>query len=287
MTAASELVLYAGCLPATPFAELVAAAASAGFDAISVWPLVYRRAISREGLDPPTMGAMVRDAGLRVTDVDACGDWLPAPEVADDLPPMFRSIWTRHQFFDAATALGADTVVAAHLTGGAVTVAQAIDGFAALCDDAAERGLRVALEFMPFSAIGDLATGWSIVRQADRPNGGLVLDVCHLARGGWDADGLRAVPPDRVFSVQLGDGPQAAPVDLRDEAMFHRALPGHGELGVAGFLAVLDEMGVRTRIGPELYQRGWSERPAAVVAADLAAATRAALDHAPAETPAD
>jgi len=52
---ASELVLYAGCLAGTPFPKYVACAAESGFDAVTVWPLMYRRAISREGLDPATM----------------------------------------------------------------------------------------------------------------------------------------------------------------------------------------------------------------------------------------
>jgi sugar phosphate isomerase/epimerase len=279
-TAASEIVLYAGCLPATPFEELVRSASSAGFEAITVWPLTYRRAISREGLDPSTMRRIVADAGLHVADVDACGDWLPAADDSTEVPPMFRSIWSRHDFFDAASALGAETVVAAALTGKPVAHPVAVEGFAQLCDDAGEKGLRVALEFMPFSGVADLEAGWSIVRDADRPNGGLVVDVCHLARSGSDPALLRAVPPERVYSVQLGDGPAHAPDDLRDEAMYQRRLPGKGEFGVATILGLLADIGVRTQVGPELWQRTWSERPPEIVAADLMQATRAVLAEA-------
>jgi hypothetical protein len=81
---ARELVLYAECLPATPFRELVGAAAAAGFDAITTWPLIYRRAQSREGLDPSTMRRIAEDAGIRITDIDPCGDWLPASAGDDD-----------------------------------------------------------------------------------------------------------------------------------------------------------------------------------------------------------
>lgn len=274
---ASELVLYAGCLPAAPFGEFVAAAASAGFDAISMWPLMYRRAQSREGLEPATMRGMVVDAGLHVTDLDACGDWLPSSADADDRPAIFRSVWKRDQFFDAAAALGADCIVAVHLTGGEVDHGVAVDGFASLCDDAAKHGLRVALEFMPFSGIPDAAAAWSIVAEADRSNGGLVVDVCHVMRSGGDETVLRQIPPDRIFSVQLGDGPAQAPADLVDEAMYHRADPGAGDFDVAGFLARLASDGVRTRVGPELYRSGWSERDPSQVAADLMATTQRVL----------
>jgi len=274
---ATELVLYAGCLPATPFREFVAAAASAEFDAITLWPLMYRRAQSREGLDPATMRRIVDDAGLRITDIDSCGDWLPAPVAGGDVQPAFRSVWSRHEFFAAAAALGADTLVAVHLTGDDTSHDLAVEGFASLCDDAAEHGLRIALEFIPFSGVRDLAAGWSIVRESGRANSGLVFDVCHVVRSGSDTGLLQSIPAERILSVQLGDGSLAAPADLVDEAMYHRALPGDGEFGVGALLGQLCGLGVRSRVGPELYQTGWSQRPAAEVAADLMDATRRIL----------
>src|SRR5215207_2948403 len=146
-------------MPATPYRELVAAAAVAGFDALSLWPLMYRRAQSREGLDPRRMRAIADDVGIRITDLDPCGDWLPA---GADAPSegIFRVDWVREDFFAAAAVLGADTLVAVHLTGGSVEHGRAVEGFASLCDDADAHGLRVALEFMPFSGIRDLAEGW-------------------------------------------------------------------------------------------------------------------------------
>ena len=87
---ATELVLCAGCLPATPFRELVAAAASAGFDAVTLWPLVVQRARSREGLDLATMRALVDDAGLHVTELDAVTDWLPVSYTHLTLPTILR-----------------------------------------------------------------------------------------------------------------------------------------------------------------------------------------------------
>ncbi|MDO8361926.1 MAG: sugar phosphate isomerase/epimerase [Actinomycetota bacterium] len=277
---ADELVLYAGCLPATPFRELVEAASSAGFDAISLWPLMYQRALSREGLDTTTMRRLLDDHGMRIVDLDPCGVWLPEQPDDVDAPTMFRSRWQRQQFFEVAGALGVDCLVAVHLGDSEVPDDIAIGGFAGLCDDAAEHGLAVALEFMPFSGVPDLASAVRIVAGADRPNGGIVLDLCHFARsGGSDAD-LASLPQGVVRSIQLGDGPDEAPADLRDEAMFHRALPGQGDFRLAARLALLAAGDVRACIGPELFQRGFSERPAAVVAADLMAATRAVLEAA-------
>jgi sugar phosphate isomerase/epimerase len=272
---ATELVLCAGCLPATPFRDLVAAASSAGFDAITLWPLVYRRALSREGLDVGTMRALVDDAGLRVTELDAVTDWLPAPPD----PAGDRRRWTRHEYFEAAEAMGADAVVAATVRPEPVAHDVAVEGFAGLCAAAAEHGLRVLLEFVAFSGIPDAAGAWRIVDDAGVASAGLVVDLCHHVRSGGDDDALRSIPAARIVTVQLGDGPADAPADLYDEARWHRADPGDGDFDLAARLAAMAEDGVRARVGPELYRAGWSERDPAVVAADLHAATLRVLDE--------
>jgi sugar phosphate isomerase/epimerase len=275
-----ELMLCAGCVPAAPFVELTAAASGAGFEAISIWPLMYRRATTREGLDPVTMRRIVEDHGIRISDLDACGAWLPEPSDAPEVPNMFRSLWQREEFFDVAGALAIESLTAAHLTGGDVDRDIAIEGFAALCDDAAAHGMTVALEFMPFSGIPDLASAEAIVAGAGRSNGGLVLDLCHLVRSGGGIEDVAGLAPGRIFSIQLGDGRRVAPADLREEAMFHRDLPGAGEFGLAELVAAAlarSTDSVRVRIGPEVYQRGFSERDPRVVSADLMEATRQVL----------
>ena len=50
--------------------------------------------------------------------------------------------------------------------------------FAALCDRAGP-DLTVALEFMPYSGMPDLATAWRVPQEAGRPNGGLIIDAWH------------------------------------------------------------------------------------------------------------
>lgn len=273
---ASGLILYAGCLPAAPFRDYVAAAQSAGFEGISMWPLTYRRALSREGLDPATMRSIAADAGLRITDLDPVGDWLPTP-TGDDVPALFRSVWSRHEFLACAADLSIECLTAVQLTPDPVPHDVAVSGFARLCDDAAEHGLRVQLEFMPFSGVPDLHTAVAIVHDAERPNAGVLFDVCHFVRSGGTLADLAVLPPALVTSIQLGDGVTTPPHDLRDEAMFQRSLPGDGSFDVPGILRGLAEHGVRAAVGPEVYRRGFSERPPSDVAADLMAATRRVL----------
>jgi len=274
---ATELVLYAACLPGVPFRNYVDAASQAGFDAVTIWPLMYRRALSREGLSPQSIVSVVEDAGLKLLDLDPIGVWLPDSGAGADEPATFRSVWERRQFFDVAEALGIESLVAVSLGADRVEPEVAIEGFADLCDDAAEHGLTVGLEFMPFSGIPDLESALRIVRGADRPNGGLVFDLWHLHRSGGDRSLFDQLDPELVFCVQLSDGPSTAEADLREEAMWSRRPPGDGSFDLAGDLLALAERGVRTRVGPELYLRGFSEREPLTVARELMAATRRVL----------
>jgi sugar phosphate isomerase/epimerase len=272
------VTLMAGSLPRTPFRDQVVAAAGAGFKALTCWPNVWRHAQRKDGLTLAAMRTLLDDHGLVLTDVDSVSDWATSGgDVAGGRLPSGASRW---EAFDVAAGLGATTVVAVHAVGAALLPDPDVEAFVRLCDDAAERGLRVALEFVPFTGVPDLVTALALLQHAGRSNAGLVVDVWHVARSGGTPDDLRAIPPDRVFTVQLADGPADAPADLIDEAAFHRALPGAGEMHVADCLAVLAELRVRAPVGPEVFSQAWQGRPPGAVAADLFAATTEVLQRA-------
>jgi sugar phosphate isomerase/epimerase len=98
--------------------------------------------------------------------------------------------------------------------------------FGALCDRAAEHGVLVALEFMPFTTIRTLPEAWHIVCAADRANAGVLIDLWHWRRTSATLDDLAAVPTDRITSLQLCEARTEALPDMREEARHHRELPG-------------------------------------------------------------
>jgi sugar phosphate isomerase/epimerase len=113
--------------------------------------------------------------------------------------------------------------------------------FAALCDRAGP-DLTVALEFMPYSGVPDLATAWHIVQGI--PNAGLIVDNWHWARAGQKAADLGPVPAARIVSVQLCDV-QAEPMDpLRTESLGYRLPPGQGYGDTIGLVKALAAHGV-------------------------------------------
>ena len=131
------------------------------------------------------------------------------------------------------------------------SIDQLAAAFAAMCDRAGDIGADALLEFTPITAIADLATGWDIVRQAARPNGGLLVDTWHLLRGTPDLALLEQIPGERIFSVQVADAPAQRRPDIRDDTL-HRALPGDGVLDLVGVLRVLYRIGALRWVGPEV-----------------------------------
>ena len=157
------------------------------------------------------------------------------------------------ELFRIADAVGARSLNAIDVFGGDWTVDAAAAAFAGLCDRAAEHGLLVHVEFLPWSRIPDVATAWEIVRMADRPNGGVLVDAWHFFRGGRDDAALRAVPGDRVLALQFDDGPVAPEADLPAAALHDRVLPGAGELDLRGLVRTLREIGAVAPVGVEVF----------------------------------
>jgi sugar phosphate isomerase/epimerase len=142
----------------------------------------------------------------------------------------------------------------------------------------------VHLEFIPFTGIRDLAAAWEIVRGADRPNGGLVMDAWHYFLGRPDDALLRTVPAEKVVVVQLADAPAERRGTLADE-LYHRLAPVEGVLPLAELVRTLDETGVLASVAPEIF----SDRFNALVPEDAgrqaAASVQQLLEQALADRP--
>ena len=150
-------------------------------------------------------------------------------------------------------ASGARSLNAVDVFGGAWSLDEAATAFAGLCDRAAEHGLLVHLEFLPWSRIPDLATAWEVVRSADRPNGGLMLDAWHYFRSKPDGALLRSIPGASILGVQLCDAPAAPDPEPLHATLHERLLPGDGELDLVSLLADLRATDTTAPIGVEVF----------------------------------
>lgn len=131
---------------------------------------------------------------------------------------------------------------------------RAAEGFAALCDRAADHGLAVGLEWVPsMTNIQDAPTALQIVLDADRPNGGLCVDSWHFTRSTNRLDDLRAIPGEKVVATQWNDGTiEAHNSNYYEDTLSNRVLPGQGEFALDEMLRILDAAGSQAPLGVEI-----------------------------------
>jgi len=269
-----DLVLCAGTVLRVPLLERIAAAAAAGFTAISLWAEDYQRALAA-GTTAGDLRARLADHGLSVAEVDSISRWLPAAGAA--APPFGHGA---DEMFAIASAVGARSINVVELLGQRVPLEVAAEAFAGLCDRARDHGLLVHLELLPWSAVPDLATAWQIAALAGRDNGGVMLDTWHHQRSHAGHDALRRVPGDRIFGVQLADAPAEPDGAIIDETLRRRRLPGEGDGDLVEVVRILDELGCQAPIGVEVFSDQLAALPTDEIARRAAAATRAVLDRA-------
>lgn len=251
-----------------PFEERVRAAAEAGFAAMGLYVGDYERLRAR-GASDADLRAVLNHYGMRVVEIEALRGWSAAGAGRDSYRQTEQSVFAMSD----ALGPGHHVQVIGPYEG---TLDDAAQAFAGVCDRAAEHGLAAAIEFLPeMTNIGDAATAMQIVTRAGRANGGICLDCWHHFRGANDDGMLRAIPPERIFAVQFGDGPrQRTDPDYYTDCTRYREVPGDGDFDLAGFLRLVHEIGVRLPLSVEVMSTSLEPLPAGEIARRLADATR-------------
>ena len=225
--------------------DKLAAFAAAGFDGIEI----SEQDFTVQGSTPTEIGQLVRRHGLEVTLLQTT---LALPGMPD-LDQRFTQLERR---FDIMAGLDCSLLLLKapsdpHNQGG-------IDRMAAdlrqAAERAAKRGLRIGFEARAQAThIQDYRDAWEIVRRADHPALGLVLDSFHVLARGVSPESIRAIPAERIFHVQLADAP-ATQMDFDFKSRGFRMLPGEGDLPLLPFLRAVLATGYRGSFGLDLSQ---------------------------------
>lgn len=240
--------------------EKLAAIAAAGFDGVEIFENDF---LAFDG-PPAQVGRMVRDHGLEITLFQPFRDFEGLPE-----PQRGRAFDRAERKFDLMGELGTGLMLVCSNVSPAAPggVDRAAADLRELGERAARRGLRVGYEALAWGRhVNDHRDAWEIVRRADHPVVGLILDSFHTLARGLDVETIRAIPGDRIFIVQLADAPRMQ-MDLLHWSRHYRTMPGQGDLPVIDFMRAVAATGYDGPLSLEIFNdqfRGGSPRSIAV-----------------------
>jgi sugar phosphate isomerase/epimerase len=262
---ASDLVLSHFSLARDhPIADRVALAAGAGFAGIGLYVGQYAK-LERDGFAPGGLRELLAAHDLCLAEIEV------VPGLGRDGVGGERAAEVEAIAWRMADEFGCRYL---QVIGPAeMPVADAARAYAGVCDRAADHGLVVGLEFLPFTDIVSVGDARAIVEAADRPNGGICVDIWHHERGARDLAAIAALPAELVTGVQMSDGTrEPEDPDYYTDCLTNRRAPGAGEFDVAGFVHALGASGVDVPWGMEVCSAsGWAEPEVhvAVIAAGM------------------
>ncbi len=272
-------VMWSGTLGLeSPVEPRIGAAAASGYTHLSVSPLDLAR-LAESGTSATKLGERIRGAGLEII-LDPVMNWYPGGGPARSRFARF----TPQESLRMVAELGAGSLTAISTGSCDGEVADLAEPFGVLCDQAAELGVLVHLEFIPMTVISSLAVARQTVEGAGRPNGGILFDTWHFFRGDPDFDVLATTPGELILAVQLDDALADVEGTLWEDTQ-RRLAPGDGVLDLARVVRTLADIGGLRRVGPEIIHPDWAAMPPAEAAALSGDKTRAVIEAALATTP--
>jgi 4-hydroxyphenylpyruvate dioxygenase len=233
------------CLSGT-LDDKLAAAAAARFDGVEI----FENDLVVSPWSPKQIRERCADLGLSVDLYQPFRDFEAVPP--DVLAANLRR--AEHKF-DVMEQLGADTMlVCSSVSPDAVDDDDlAAEQLHALASRAADRGLRIAYEALAWGRFVDTFDhSWRIVRRAGHPALGLCLDSFHVLSRGSDPAGIRVIPGEKLFFLQLADAPRLR-MDVLQWSRHHRLFPGQGAFDLTGFLGHVLSAGYTGPLSLEVF----------------------------------
>ncbi|MEM0907228.1 MAG: sugar phosphate isomerase/epimerase [Pseudomonadota bacterium] len=198
----------------------------------------------------PAMKTILDDNGMKYVEVEMITDWFMRGERRK------RADIKRFELLNAAEKLGAWHIK----IGGDVDndgknywpMEHMVQEFEVLCKQAADAGTRLSLEILPFANLATIDQGLALINGVSATNGGILLDIWHMERGGIDYDQIRRMPKEAITWVELNDALPEVQNSLFYDTIHCRELPGDGSFDVVGFLHALHDAGYQGPYGVEI-----------------------------------
>lgn len=241
--------------------EKLEAIAAAGFTAVEIFE---NDLIAFPG-SPTDVRRICADLGLTIVTCQPFRDFEGMPEGRRQ-----RVFDRAERKFDLLQELGTDLLFVCSNT--SPEALSGIDRLAAdfseLGERAGRRGLKIGYEALAWGRhVFDYRDAWEIVRRANRPEVGIVLDSFHILARGLDLSAIGTIPRDRISMVQMADAPLLQ-MDPLSWSRHWRCLPGQGDLDLAGFMRALVSTGYDGVLSLEIFNDRFRAGSARSVALD-------------------
>jgi sugar phosphate isomerase/epimerase len=243
--------------------ETAISAVDSGFDGVGIWvePDNWTAGTTRD------LRNCFADSGLAPMDVEVI--WLKAG--APD-PNHFKIL-------DIGAEIGAPNAL---VVSSDPNVGATIEKYASLCGYAAERNIRLSLEFAMFTEVKTLAEAIAVVSQCGSPSAAILIDPLHLQRSGGTPEQVAEVPRHYFSYAQFCDAPLAGPAPDDTPGIIEEAVDLRLQVGTGGLPlgALLQAMPAGLPLSVELRSKTLRERypDPHERARAVAAATRSFLD---------
>ncbi|HWX11910.1 MAG TPA: TIM barrel protein [Trinickia sp.] len=242
-------VSLSGTLP-----EKLEAIAAARFDGIELFEndFINFKGTARD------LRVMAADLGLTIDLYQPFRDFEGMPEAQ-----FRRSLERAERKFDLMQELDAPVMLCCSNTSPLVIddPALAAAQLHELAGRAATRNLRVGFEALAWGRVTKLyGQAWEIVRRADHPHLGLILDSFHTLSLNDDPSGIADIPGEKIFYLQMADAPLLS-MDVLQWARHHRSFPGQGQFDMTNFLEQVLLAGYTGPLSLEIFNDIFRETP--------------------------
>ena len=167
----------------------------------------------------------LQDTGMKMLDIELV-------RIREDLPGDYRGA------FEKGAELGATQVLSSIWT---KDRSFAVDRCGAICEQAAQFGLTMNLEFLVVSSVTTLADTMAIQDQVGAPNLKILMDMIYVHLDKVTPEMIKAQDPERFGLIHLCDWPKETEGELVKYVREGRAYCGEGAADLAGILKALPD----------------------------------------------
>jgi sugar phosphate isomerase/epimerase len=251
------------------FRDRVEAAARAGFKGIGIWHTDLEHTLQHRTLQE--MRAILDDNDMKYIELEFLTDWFV------DGSRKSNSDRLKKRLLEASQALHAKHIKIGDFQNTACPMPRIIEAFSSHCEEAQEYDATIGFEFMASSMIDNLDDALTLVETAAARNGGLILDIVHVATLDISYEAISKIPKQYVINVELNDG--ALPGSPRPDPPNTRRFCGEGEFDIKGFVRCVQRLGYTGPWAVEVFSEELAGRPLDDVTTRAFATTMAQFDE--------